>query len=126
MRKCHTKMWHKILLAVTIATISAVTIIYVTYFQKASVEEILSNNKRQFGRMSRKALGQNGEAGINENIDLQIANYQADRWERWLHLMNYVSVGELYDKCGKLISLHCFFIKSFFPLICSPSLLITI
>jgi len=51
--------------------------------------------------MSRKALEQDGgsQNGIPESIDIQIAQYQAERWERWLQIMDFVSVGELYDKC---------------------------
>lgn len=92
-------MYQKIVLLV--ATIVCSTLaMYFTYFHRAPVDNILAAN------YALQAQGHEVDesAGIDDDSPAVTSSRE---WDRWIRDNKFISIGKIYDKCGKLNLTSC-------------------
>ena len=85
------------------------TCMYFTYFHHAPAEDILAANKRshQQRSLSRRSDGSEDEYYDDDyDYDGDEAAQSRKEWDRFIDDNDFVSIGEIFDKCGKCTLTH--------------------
>lgn len=96
-------MFRKILLLVaTFVCFGLAT--YFTYFHRPPADDILAANLALHHRASRRVVhsrdGNDGGADDKTDDDSPAA-LAYKQWDRWIQDNKFISIGEIYDKCGE-------------------------
>ena len=101
-------MYRKVVVGIAIA-IAAIASVYLVYFRHGAPEDIMAANmarrshpKTGGGRARAEYDYYDYEDEEDEKDEEMTAKSTKKKWDRWIFKNNYVSIGELYNKCGKL------------------------
>ena len=82
-----------------------IVVIYSQFFNHAPAEHIMAAN-RQGDRIKVKAFvrgttyADESPDELEQQLEAEL-NQAAEKWEKFIKLHQYVSIGEIYDNCGE-------------------------
>jgi len=83
---------------------SAIFSVYMVFFNHGPPEEIMAANRKKFddGRMKRGDVDGKNTGSSSKDMENDLFVESLKIWNDFVKTNNYVSIGDIYDSCGKL------------------------